>query len=246
MEFGQTLVLGGLIQTRMQSAIQKVPLLGELPGVGAAFSKKQVDQSEVELIIMITPEYVSPMLQDQMPPIGPGRTTTFPTDRELYCHGLIEVPVAGPECGQPGGACDPNFSVNVKTDTPWAGGAGGNYGTPTMAPTTVPAAPPAPSGGMIPPSGGGGLIAPGGAGGPVETVPPPPAAGDSGVSMRKQTPRNMTKSIPSRFDNRSSVGNEGATQANFKTTKRNTDNAVQPASATQPADSKQLPNPGFR
>lgn len=236
MEFGQTLVLGGLIQTRMQSAIQKVPFLGELPGIGAAFSKKQVDQSEVELIIMITPEYVSPMLQDQMPPLGPGRTTTFPTDRELICHGLIEVPAAGPECGQPGGACDPNFSVNVKPDTPWQGGP--TYGSPSLAPSGVPSSPSAPS------SAPGGMITPGMA--PVETVPPPPAPGDGGgVSMRKQTPRSMTRSIPSRFDNKAPVGNDGATQANFKTTKKNSDNAVEPASATRSADSKPLPNPRF-
>jgi hypothetical protein len=55
----------------------------------------------------------------------------------------------------------------------------------------------------------------------------------------------MTRSIPSRFDNKTPVGNEGATQANFKTTKKNTDNAVEPASATRPADSKPLPNPRF-
>ncbi len=234
MDFGQTLILGGLITNRIQANVQKTPFLGELPVIGAAFSKKRFDHSEVELIIMITPEYVASMQADQMPPLGPGRTTTFPTDRELYLHGMMEVPVVGPECGEPGGACDPNFSVNVRSETPWAGGNVPAYGAPTLAPTSVPAPAPAAA-----PANGGGMIAPPGVS-PAE-VPPPPAAGDAGVSMRQTTPRAMSRSIPSKFDSKPA---DGASQANFRSTMKK-DNLVEPASGIRPTDPKSIPNPKF-
>lgn len=92
MEFGQTLVIGGLISTRYTAQTDKIPFLGELPGVGAAFRRVRYDTAETELLVMITPEYVAGMSPDQMPSGGVGQFTTVPTDRELYGQGLIEVP----------------------------------------------------------------------------------------------------------------------------------------------------------
>lgn len=236
MDFGQTLVLGGLLNSKIQATTQKTPFLGELPGIGAAFRKTSHDHAEVELIIMITPEYVSPMRQDQIPPLGPGRTTTFPTDRELYSKGLLEVPKVGPECGELG--CDPNFSVNVRTDTPWPGAFGPqSYGPmgPTTAPTTVQpgsegSVPPPPS-----PSPNGGLIAPPGVKSN-DAVPPAPAVGEPGASRSSRSSR----SIPSRFD----VKPRGVEQATFKATKPEM-NQVEPASAKKPAESRSIPDTRF-
>lgn len=92
MEFGQTLVIGGLISTRYTAQTDKIPFLGELPGVGAAFRRVRYDTAETELLVMITPEYVGGMSPDQLPPGGVGQFTTVPTDRELYSHGVVEVP----------------------------------------------------------------------------------------------------------------------------------------------------------
>jgi pilus assembly protein CpaC len=242
MDFGQTLVLGGLLTTKIQSTLQKTPFLGELPLIGAGFRKSSHDHAEVELIIMITPEYVSPLRQDQMPPLGPGRTTTFPTDRELYSTGLIEVPKVGPECGEPGGECDPNFSCKVRTETPWPGSVGSQpaYGPigPTTAPTVIQPGTPG-SGATAPsaPSSGGGLIAPPGVKSG-DALPPPPAPGEPGVSSRS-TP--ATRSIPSRFDMKPRGPVE---QASFKATKPEM-NQVEPASAKKGAEPKSIPNPPF-
>ncbi len=246
MDFGQTLVIGGLITTRTQSTLQKTPFLGELPGIGAAFSTKRYDYSEVELIIMITPEYVSPQAADQMPPMGPGRTTTFPTDRELYLHGLIEVPKVGPECDGPGGACDPNFSVKVQSAPPWAGNSPGAYGLmgPTISPSASPSSPSTP----LPPSPGtgGGLIAPPGVN-PGDAVPPPPAANaDPAVSSRSRSIRN-SKSIPSRYDIKPrGAFADPAMQAGFQSANKKVDNQVEPASARKPAETKTIPDIAFR
>lgn len=247
MDFGQTMVMGGLIQNRIQATTQKTAFLGELPVIGAAFSKKQYDQTEVELIIMITPEYVSPMMADQMPPIGPGRTTTYPTDRELYLHGLMEVPKVGPECPEPGGACDPNFSINVRTETPWAGNLMPNqppYGP--MGPSVPPSSIPTPSTGSGPtvtpgipspgsPASGNGLIAPQSVT-PTDSVPPAP---DPGVSSR-----SPMRSIPNRLTPKTRGVGEQATQAGFKSS-RKSDNQVEPASARKPIEAKPIKTPSF-
>lgn len=246
MEFGQTLVLGGLITTRIQATTQKTAFLGELPVIGAAFSKKRYDHSEVELIIMITPEYVASQQADQMPPAGPGRMTTFPTDRELYLNGLIEVPKYGPECDDGNGACDPNFSVNVRTDAPWVGGnpASGqpvyNPAQPTISPTAIPA-PPAST---IPPAPAGGLIAPPGVQ-PKEAVPPAPGLGDPSVSARSPAPARTSRSIPSRYDVKPRGINESATQATYKSIDKKTDNQIEPASAKKVIEPKSIGNPRF-
>jgi Flp pilus assembly secretin CpaC len=65
------------------------------------------DQVETELVILITPELVAPMAANQVPAGGPGTFTTFPTDRELYLDGYIEVPNYGDACFGCGqyGAC---------------------------------------------------------------------------------------------------------------------------------------------
>jgi pilus assembly protein CpaC len=135
MEFGQTLVIGGLISTRYSAQTDKVPFLGELPGIGAAFRRVRYDTAETELLVMITPEYVSPLSSEQIPPGGPGLFSTFPTDRELYHDGAIEVPNYGDQCE----GCQPN-----QASGPMAAPTPSSISMPSsnMMPTTSPVAPP--------------------------------------------------------------------------------------------------------
>ena len=239
MDFGQTLVLGGLISTRITGTTSKTAFLGELPLVGAAFSKKRFDHSEVELIVMITPDYVSALTQDQMPPLGPGMTTTFPTDRELYGHGLLEVPRSGPECPD-GAACDPNFSVKVQTGTAWPGtmspsGSGPvSTGSPRLSPVTPPSLS-NPDLIVLPPSGS-------------STGPLHSTEVDPGVSSRSS--RNAKWPASSRpvgtADTASNPKGSGtASQAGYQTSINPTEIKVQPASGQRPSASKPLPRTRF-
>ena len=98
MNFGEALVIAGLVSRRENSSSQKVPFFGELPYVGAAFSRKNNTESETELVILVTPEYVAPMQAGELPSGGPGTFTDTPVDRELFFHGLLEVPKVGDEC----------------------------------------------------------------------------------------------------------------------------------------------------
>ncbi|MEZ6061354.1 MAG: hypothetical protein R3C19_13500 [Planctomycetaceae bacterium] len=98
MNFGETLVIAGLISQREDAATSKIPFVGELPWIGSAFSRKQYTESETELIILVTPEYVAPMSPEEVPPYGPGQFTDAPTDHELFFHNMIELPKYGDDC----------------------------------------------------------------------------------------------------------------------------------------------------
>lgn len=52
---GDTVLLGGLLRTEGQTALTKVPFLGDIPLLGALFRHKQKDGKERELIIFLTP-----------------------------------------------------------------------------------------------------------------------------------------------------------------------------------------------
>jgi pilus assembly protein CpaC len=98
MNFGETMVIAGLISSRKTATTSKTPFLGELPFVGAAFRRVRYTEGETELVIMVTPELVSPLKSRQVPEGGPGLFTATPTDRELYSDGVLEVPSYGSDC----------------------------------------------------------------------------------------------------------------------------------------------------
>jgi pilus assembly protein CpaC len=91
-EDGQTLAIGGLIQHITTAVTNKVPVLGDLPYVGAAFSFKEYDDIEQELVIMVTPHVVDPMACNQLPKTLPGEETRKPDDYELFLEGILEAP----------------------------------------------------------------------------------------------------------------------------------------------------------
>lgn len=55
-ENGQTVVLGGIYQQQIVNAVKKVPLLGDLPYVGALFRNTSEFNEKKELLIFVTPK----------------------------------------------------------------------------------------------------------------------------------------------------------------------------------------------
>ncbi|HLP75438.1 MAG TPA: secretin N-terminal domain-containing protein, partial [Candidatus Paceibacterota bacterium] len=55
---GQTLVLGGIIQRQISDTLHKTPILGDIPGLGWAFKKKDKTTHEVELMVFLRPKVV--------------------------------------------------------------------------------------------------------------------------------------------------------------------------------------------
>lgn len=98
MRFGETFMLGGLIEVQDTAQTFKVPWLGEIPYLGSLFRTVSYQSVETELVILVTPTLAGAMSECQVPPGGPGMFTDQPTDRELYGYGLIEVPSYGDRC----------------------------------------------------------------------------------------------------------------------------------------------------
>lgn len=55
---GETIVIGGLIQTQLSDTVRRVPGLGHIPGVGRLFSSTYQAESRKELIMLMTPRIV--------------------------------------------------------------------------------------------------------------------------------------------------------------------------------------------
>jgi type IV pilus assembly protein PilQ len=62
---GQTLVLGGIFQSEEISSVDKVPFLGDLPGVGGLFRKELRVTDKREILIFITPKVIDDSFVDK-------------------------------------------------------------------------------------------------------------------------------------------------------------------------------------
>jgi type IV pilus assembly protein PilQ len=53
---GQTLVLSGIIQDSDRATVRKVPILGDIPILGALFRRTEKDHQRKEVIVLLTPQ----------------------------------------------------------------------------------------------------------------------------------------------------------------------------------------------
>jgi len=53
---GQTVVLGGILETERRETVNKVPFLGDVPGLGVLFRSKSKQDNKDELLIFVTPK----------------------------------------------------------------------------------------------------------------------------------------------------------------------------------------------
>ncbi len=60
---GETIIIGGLIDTETTKTIRKVPILGDIPLLGNIFRKKDDQKNDTELIIFITPHLIKEQTQ---------------------------------------------------------------------------------------------------------------------------------------------------------------------------------------
>lgn len=61
---GETVVLGGVFKNEETIQVQKVPLLGDMPGLGSMFRSTATTNKKVETLIFITPRILSEVLLD--------------------------------------------------------------------------------------------------------------------------------------------------------------------------------------
>ena len=55
---GQTIILGGMIRNQVNSTVNKVPLLGDLPLLGSLFRSSTNDHQKTELLVFMTPTVI--------------------------------------------------------------------------------------------------------------------------------------------------------------------------------------------
>lgn len=55
---GETVIIGGLIQTRLSKGQNKIPLLGDLPYIGWLFRSENVTKSKTEMLIVLTVDII--------------------------------------------------------------------------------------------------------------------------------------------------------------------------------------------
>jgi pilus assembly protein CpaC len=63
----QTFVLSGILDNKVSKKISKIPLLGDIPILGALFRFTTYSNLETELMVMVTPKIVRPLNKDEIP-----------------------------------------------------------------------------------------------------------------------------------------------------------------------------------
>ncbi len=85
---GQSFAIAGLLRENVRDNLQKFPLLGEIPILGALFRSREFQKSESELVIIATPHLVKPLDAGKQP--LPTDFYREPDDVDFYLLGLME------------------------------------------------------------------------------------------------------------------------------------------------------------
>jgi pilus assembly protein CpaC len=80
---GESLILAGLLQEDTVKTMSKIPLLGDIPILGALFRSSQDDLTEKELVFFITPKIVKPFTAGAKPELPTDKPWTAEQEKEL-------------------------------------------------------------------------------------------------------------------------------------------------------------------
>ncbi|MCM3872078.1 MAG: type II and III secretion system protein family protein [Pyrinomonadaceae bacterium] len=64
---GQSFALAGLLDNNETRSLSKVPVLGDIPVLGALFKSKSFQKNETELMFIVTAQLVKPINRDELP-----------------------------------------------------------------------------------------------------------------------------------------------------------------------------------
>ena len=85
---GQSFAIAGLLRETARDALDKFPLLGDIPILGALFRSRSFQRNETELIIIATPHLVKPLDMTKQP--LPTDFYEEPNDAEFYMLSMME------------------------------------------------------------------------------------------------------------------------------------------------------------
>jgi pilus assembly protein CpaC len=89
---GQSFMLAGLMKNSNNNSIDKAPLLGDLPIIGALFRSTKFQRQETELVIIVTPYLVRPVNGQMAMPTNGYRA---PSDAQQFLEGQTYTGVSG-------------------------------------------------------------------------------------------------------------------------------------------------------
>jgi pilus assembly protein CpaC len=88
MKSGQTFAMAGLLSERTSATTARIPVLGDVPILGALFRSVEYTKGETEMLVLVTASLVEPVSELNLPPM-PGDLHTDPNDWQLYLMGAI-------------------------------------------------------------------------------------------------------------------------------------------------------------
>ena len=83
LQSGQTFAIAGLMSNQMQTTMQKIPGIGDIPILGYLFKSKASKRDQTELVVMITPEI--------LPNNSPGVTPSLPNYPDTFMPPLSDL-----------------------------------------------------------------------------------------------------------------------------------------------------------
>ena len=84
---GQSLAIAGLIKNNVTETVRRLPVLGELPILGALFRSSEFQTDRTELMFLITPRLVKPLGPEVALPTD---AFTPPSRAQFFLHGQLE------------------------------------------------------------------------------------------------------------------------------------------------------------
>src|SRR5437773_2404567 len=91
---GQSFGIAGLLDNRAQAQLSKVPGIGDIPVLGQLFRSRNINKSNTELLVLVTPHIIDPVHTSTPPPPNPKLSVPFldrPTfDEHIPAHDKTE------------------------------------------------------------------------------------------------------------------------------------------------------------
>ncbi|MEK7788128.1 MAG: type II and III secretion system protein family protein, partial [Chloroflexota bacterium] len=88
LEDGQSFAVAGLLRDTVRETVSKFPVLGDIPILGALFRSSSFQKNETELVIIVTPRFVTPVAEAELPlPTG---EYLEPNDLDFYLMGRLQ------------------------------------------------------------------------------------------------------------------------------------------------------------
>jgi pilus assembly protein CpaC len=129
---GQSFALAGLLDNNETRSLSKIPVLGDIPVLGALFKSKSFQKNETELMFIVTAQLVKPVNSDDLPqmrgidglksgsPLGvepKGEGVQGKTGYSITGQGTENSPASTPKAAEAPKASEPKITTTTETKT---------------------------------------------------------------------------------------------------------------------------------